>query len=619
MSNPLIVVNMALYGTPDVTPLDLTGAIQALFDSQYQAEPARTSFSLNNIGPALFGIHDPAPGKVKTLTLVYTLPGSGPTQGFARGGCDGDSITLTVEQQGTLQVDCAVYCTNTLSLDLTDKLRRYLADPSNSRSLTIGSAAFFAAFCHDKDPAPGIRKCFQLTYRNSPASRALSLCGSDGDTIAIGPNPALPNQNWMTQLATSKPGFNQLHLGQICLPAVHDAGTYQTGDAFTSDPQAWVKDVMDTVKSVTDKLDVIPGISKFIDPAAWVHREVLAQTRALATATHADILQQLNDGMRCLDLRVYYNHADAANPFYTYHGLVGLPLSSVLAQVANFLTTLAPDGEIVYLTLGHYHDDTTPGNSFTAEQIGQLSALIWSYFPDRSRVFGPNDAQQAGNPNLLACTYGTIVNTTAGKASKVVLVMQNPLQQDQGKVWNTNAYSPPDAGAGSQFAGAYTNTDQYTSMIPSQQSNAAQAKTSGKSLALYLTLTPQNKEVTILICGSLAKAIGVLAAEVALVPFLGWGIAAALGVVAAGLAIAGATADYHSLEELSGQIFTDNHSTLQTLYQVNFSGSDYASPGFIYMDFYESHRMNDVAGHSVAQVVELAKSLTKAQVQPSHV
>jgi hypothetical protein len=300
MPNPLIVVKSALYGTPGIT-VNVTAKTQALFDLQYQNNPQLLAFTLP-ITSASFNIADPAPGYVKTLTIAYSIPGAGAGNAFARGGQDFQNLSLIVAPRNRGEVIGAFYGTGTLGIDLTTKLISYLADPGNSRQIVIGSAAFLQIFFEGNDPAPGTLKYFSVTLRKS--GYAFNQCGYDGQTVDLTP-PA--NQSWMTDLANSTPGFRDLKLSQICWPATHDTGTYSLGSTFIKDPEAWIKALMDTIQKVTDVIDVIPFISKLIDPLDWVHNGVLDDTRALATATHSDIRQQLDDGIRHLDLRVYYN------------------------------------------------------------------------------------------------------------------------------------------------------------------------------------------------------------------------------------------------------------------------------------------------------------------------
>ena len=140
-----------------------------------------------------------------------------------------------------------------------------------------------------------------------------------------------------------------------------------------------------------------------------------------------------------------------------------------------------------------------------------------------------------------------------------------------------------------------------------------QAKSNSLPFALSLTLTPQDDAVYKLLEGDLAKAIAILGAEALAVPFIGPELAIALEITAAGFAIAGENPPYSSLEDLSSKIFS-SAPTVSAVYQDYFFGTKYATPSLIWMDFYDDHRMDTQAGHNVAQVVELSKAITRANV-----
>ena len=178
ITNPLIVVNSALYGTPVVgTTVDVTAKIQALFDLQYQANPQLLAFTLL-IGYTSFDIDDPAPGQTKTLTIAYSIPGGATGNTFARGGQDNQDLSLSVAPLNTGEVIGAFYGAGSLGIDLTTKLISYLADPGNSRQIEIGSAAFWNFFCGGNDPAPGTLNYFSVTL--SKSGYAWNQCGYDG-------------------------------------------------------------------------------------------------------------------------------------------------------------------------------------------------------------------------------------------------------------------------------------------------------------------------------------------------------------------------------------------------------------------------------------------------------
>ncbi len=499
-------------------------------------------------------------------------------------------LAWLVNQQGQL-----LWNTTDLTANAKDGKGNTPPPPISGSALASHDSGGSRVYFIGKDPTSSDNHVHELAW-----------VGSSWNTTDLTYVTAPPNQSWMTDLANSTPGFADLKLSQICFPGTHDTGTYSLGSTFTTNPSLGpYKTIIDTINNISATIDKIPSISLFIDPLDWVRKGVVGCTRDLATSTHSDIVQQLDDGIRCLDLRVYFNHEDPGNPFYTYHGLVGVPIAPILSAVAHFITDVAPAGEIIYLQMINYWDDNTPNHGFNDDQLSQLSDLIWSYFPDKSKLFGPGDGPDNGS-DLPNYSYSTITGSNGGKCSKVMLIMDSPLQTDQSKIWSTAQFS-------AKFSGSYANTEDRSQMISDQQRKSVLAKANSLAFDLTLILTPTNTDpITKLIEKSLYPAVLVLDGWVALVSFVpinpvGDAIVTALLVLAS--VWGGWAVPYTSLRDLSSQIFSSASPTVSALYQGYFQGAEYAAPSIIWMDFYEDH-METQAGRNVAQIVELAKTIT---------
>jgi hypothetical protein len=282
--------------------------------------------------------------------------------------------------------------------------------------------------------------------------------------------------------------------------------------------------------------------------------------------------------------------------------VTGVRIETILNEVADFISNVAPAGEIVYVTMSQYWDDNTPNNSFTKDELQQLTLLVWSCF-DAEQLFGPLNA---GPTDLLGCTYSQIIGSYGSNRSMVILVMEPPIL-DQDKIW-------PFSGSGSpQFSGGWSNIDDFLQLIADQQSKSIQAKSNSLPFQLVLTLTPQDDTVYKILEEDLTQAIGILALEVLPIPLYGVALCVALELVATGLLIAGANPPYSSLQDLSSKLFS-SAPTVSAVYQEYFFGTQYAVPSIIEMDFYEDHRMDTQTGRNVAQVVELSKAITRANL-----
>jgi hypothetical protein len=113
------------------------------------------------------------------------------------------------------------------------------------------------------------------------------------------------------------------------------------------------------------------------------------------------------------------------SPFYTYHGLVGVRIETILDEIAHFISVVAPAGEVVLIKMSEYWDDKTPDNSFTIDQLQQLFDLVSSYFKDE-QLFGPVNA---GSSDLLDCTYSQIIASSGSNRSMVILLMDDILDR----------------------------------------------------------------------------------------------------------------------------------------------------------------------------------------------
>lgn len=118
--------------------------------------------------------------------------------------------------------------------------------------------------------------------------------------------------NWM---AFRAPKIAQKTLNRIVLPGSHDAGAYELSNEFAPE-----EDGYNLVKQF-ESLGMETIMAFFIQP--WL----LTQNRTM--------YEQLNDGVRYVDLRVAYHLA--TNDFYIVHGYYGHKLSTVLRQIARFM------------------------------------------------------------------------------------------------------------------------------------------------------------------------------------------------------------------------------------------------------------------------------------------
>lgn len=392
-------------------------------------------------------------------------------------------------------------------------------------------------------------------------------------------------KTWMSDTAA----IHDRKLRNICLPTTHDSGTYALTSRYTSDPVGDdMKEALDILKKISDDIASIPGIGKLIpDPVAWVYNSATDAVRGLATATKKSFTEQLERGIRGFDLRVCYD--SNSKKFCTFHGLIGTPMDDVLNQFKSFLSST--NGEILYLTMGHFTDFPKDGQATYAKMVTDALGP-WVYAPQLSHGNITN--------NVFDQTWRQIVTAGGGQKSKVILVWgQGSTPSDS--YW-PKQYSPPDNKDGNTtLAGYYTNDTNVDKVLSTQKRQFDAAVKANLPFALYMTLTPSTGQYASVVTGSLASAIAKLGASALALGPVGVPIAAALETVAAGLGIYKATLDWTTLDQLSAKL--DDHLGKYVVDNIlgSYKGTNPLS--FIYLDFFEH-----------TSVVDLAISLSQDQV-----
>lgn len=123
----------------------------------------------------------------------------------------------------------------------------------------------------------------------------------------------IDTKQWMKQLS----GYiYERSIGQVYLPGSHDSATYKLEHKFGKN------------QDMTSKLNALRFIGVGYAVTTIAYKWSQAQNRSIA--------QQLEDGVRYLDLRVIYR--DSKKQFYTVHGLYGPSLDDVLGQIVRFLS-----------------------------------------------------------------------------------------------------------------------------------------------------------------------------------------------------------------------------------------------------------------------------------------
>jgi len=366
---------------------------------------------------------------------------------------------------------------------------------------------------------------------------------------------------WMEQST----GLHGKSLRNICLPSAHDAGTSQLQDIKTTDNGEDLAGFLNSLKKIGDDI-AATGIGIIIDIPLFLSDTLFGLIKGLGKTQNQSIYHQLKSGIRGLDIRVYYY--EPTDTFYTYHGCLGEKLDKVLDDIVSFSSET--NGEIIYLSFSHFsHVDTTALKRRVTDNV-------------RNKLGGYAFKQTTPLISPLEKTYSDIVSQgTAG--TKLILTYPNYTEASDDIFWTSSQIG---------LSGSYSNKNNVEEMIAGQIIQYNKAVAANEPFELSMTLTPQESDVYERIAGSLAGPLAVAALPLAFIPFVGWGILAAVEVLCAALAIYNAALTWRTLEELVCQL----NPSLSSLVNANFVPD--TEPNVIsvmWIDFYETSGAVDTA------------------------
>jgi hypothetical protein len=402
-------------------------------------------------------------------------------------------------------------------------------------------------------------------------ARRASLLGWQSAT----PEVLMTRRNWMSETTS----LHDTPLRRICFPTTHDSATSALQDRLTPEPIGENgKAVLDKLKEVQDAIASVPGIGSILpNPAGFVLHAITDPSKRLATATSRSIAEQLDAGIRGFDLRIYYD--DQTRQLTTFHGLVGTPMTTVLAEMKAFLA--ANPGEILFITMGHFLSVSDRGKQdfakLVTDSLGSYAyAPVWT---SDTRI----------RNSFYTETWNTLCQVNKKTVSRVLLVWGD----GKGKRSDTPApfwpitYSPPDNNADNRvLAGFYTNTSNLDKALSTQAMQLRAAVKADLPFALYMTLTPGDDDQIPIIVGSLKKPIAELAGVYPL-------FAPLLLPISAGLAIYSATRDFNTLAELAAKVDQRLPYYVTSNILEGYSGKNPIS--YLYLDYYETTDVVDLA------------------------
>ena len=187
---------------------------------------------------------------------------------------------------------------------------------------------------------------------------ALAGCaGGDDSGAATGLGGSAHIVKWMEELA---PGLENQKLNEIVLPGTHDSGTYNITESSelandgNTNPCA-----LPIIKRIINAFDSIPIFTGAFPSCG--------QTQAGWSKTQTrNIRQQLDDGIRYIDLRVWQSEGQ----YKVVHSLVSVDIDEVLKDVKSFYSVPGYESkEIVILDINHTYQMTAEADQILVQKI----------------------------------------------------------------------------------------------------------------------------------------------------------------------------------------------------------------------------------------------------------
>ncbi|MFD1625301.1 hypothetical protein [Azospirillum griseum] len=323
----------------------------------------------------------------------------------------------------------------------------------------------------------------------------------------------MSNATWM-----SNSSVQSLEIGKIVLPGTHDSGSYSiqrgvlsqinygninflwqinSGSAPANGSAPWSNPLpgMPNLLNPINEKNSEDGFSNlnYLYLGQSMYNMVMDVAYDMSRSQDNTILQQLNDGIRYFDLRVYWD--TNLNGFYIQHGLCGCSFSQVLSDVSAFINANTTASELIVLVVSHLNIASG------SVEATSLANLISANLP-KGALYEPPSVS-AGTDPFLSLATSTIGSLTGGSNKVLVLNGDYPSISYDSVLFNSVGYT------------AFPNGDYGTDSLTALSSAAEQAMgqmTSGNLGRLSWCLTCQTQDAITDVVNQLSGASGTLPA-----------------------------------------------------------------------------------------------------------
>lgn len=221
----------------------------------------------------------------------------------------------------------------------------------------------------------------------------------------------IDQSRWM-----SIPRIQSKTLSQLKIPGTHNSGSYGLTRKLS---QIMYKNIKFLWGLSADSAPT-NGQWSFNTDRLYVGRilfdYIIDTTLRISISQNRTIRQQLDDGIRFFDLRIYY---DTDGSFYIQHALRGPEVNDVLSQIRHFLDVHSTSGELIFLSISHTNFGDDPQNlPSRLATIIQNNLKPYLYMPANSE-----GVERFNFENFRNMTLASITTTDSNITSPKVIVL----------------------------------------------------------------------------------------------------------------------------------------------------------------------------------------------------
>jgi len=294
--------------------------------------------------------------------------------------------------------------------------------------------------------------------------------------------------NWMslTPEIVNKP------LREIAFPATHDTGTWDFKDEIAPEDEntQLINDALTTVDTLIAQIDQIEFLKINDDQLQQLKNAaygvVYNSIKDLARCNNYNIAQQLDAGIRWLDLRMYLTDDGP----YTHHFLTGVDMDSEFNSIKEFIEDT--NGEILVIEMSHFIGEEEKYEEFANQLRTKLGPYAVSKeFDSLGNIINPFNK-----------TYGEIMGNNPS-SSMVILIMMGPEDVTNDPIfWN---YAQLGIKNSKKTDYSYSDKTEATVMIDDQLAKFNMAKQNGDLFTLWYTLTCNPDDSSIIVTTRMAE------------------------------------------------------------------------------------------------------------------